>query len=355
MTSCTVSNDYSLSSSAPHEIFHVNDNLVSCQYNTSYKIHVKVAPTSSTKSRVETQIKLCLSLVHSNGIHAPYWSYIRIPSSFIAKQKPHSRHLLLDGSTAAMVSDESKVLDLEARVICESDPDKEVYMCAGCVRRERKRAERRKNTKPTSYRLNAGRVDKEFEHERKRILLLNCEPLVAFHTLTADLLVRITCYCRHQNERLGYRIRFSLKNYHGQTVASGESPLLMITDDHKKPHTPASCNMPSENAALQPLDSMIVHHANGQFHFPPEDCHTNNPTINYVVPEVGPLTGGIEVTLLGENLNQDLMVMFGNHPAILVSSDEYSLVCLLPPAQEQGACALFFRNKPVGHTYFTYH
>lgn len=95
-------------------------------------------PDSGAKSRVETQIKLCVSLTTKDGIKAPYWSYIRIPDSMLARSKlrKSQQQKLLDGSAAAMVSDESKVLDLEARVVCESDENKRIKMCQGCVRRE---------------------------------------------------------------------------------------------------------------------------------------------------------------------------------------------------------------------------
>jgi hypothetical protein len=53
-----------------------------------------------------------------------------------SKLRKSQQQKLLDGSAAAMVSDESKVLDLEATVICESDEIKRIKMCQGCVRRE---------------------------------------------------------------------------------------------------------------------------------------------------------------------------------------------------------------------------
>lgn len=46
------------------------------------------------------------------------------------QQKP------LDGSITTMVSDESKILQLEAKVVCASNEDQPIRMCIGCVRRE---------------------------------------------------------------------------------------------------------------------------------------------------------------------------------------------------------------------------
>jgi hypothetical protein len=48
-------------------------------------------------------------------------------------------------------------------------------------------------------------MDEAFERDRQRILLFNCEPLVNFATGDAILPTRITCYCRHHNERIGFR------------------------------------------------------------------------------------------------------------------------------------------------------
>lgn len=108
------------------------------RFSDSLQIRVDGIPDSGAKSRVETQIKLCVSLTSKDGTKAPYWSYIRIADSMLARSKlrKSQQQKLLDGSAAAMVSDESKVLDLEARVVCESDETKKIKMCQGCVRRE---------------------------------------------------------------------------------------------------------------------------------------------------------------------------------------------------------------------------
>jgi hypothetical protein len=95
-------------------------------------------PDSGAKSRVETQIKLLISLTTKRGSKIPYWSYIRISESLLAtsKLRKSQQQKLLDGSAATMVSDDSKILDLEARVVCETDENKIIQMCQGCVRRE---------------------------------------------------------------------------------------------------------------------------------------------------------------------------------------------------------------------------
>ncbi|SAM09186.1 hypothetical protein [Absidia glauca] len=209
----------------------------------SLQIRVLGIPSHGAKSRVETQIKLCIQLLSSNGTKVSNWPYLRLPEYMLARSKlrKNQQQKLLEGSVATMVSDESKVLTLEAKVICSTDSSKDVRMCPGCVRRERKRAERTKDGKPR-YELDSlasehdstkGLVDNSMEQDRDRILLFNCSSVVNFSSGDAILPTRITCYCRHHNEKVGFRIEFVMRNDQGLTVAKGCSPPIMITDDHK--------------------------------------------------------------------------------------------------------------------------
>ncbi|KAI8374610.1 uncharacterized protein BYT42DRAFT_413220 [Radiomyces spectabilis] len=103
------------------------------------QIRVLGVPNTGAKSRVETQIKLCIQLLTAKGTKVSCWSYLKLPEELLAKsrlRKNQQQQRVLDGSVASMISDESKVLSLEARVVCASDPDKTIRMCAGCVRRE---------------------------------------------------------------------------------------------------------------------------------------------------------------------------------------------------------------------------
>ncbi|GAN10534.1 conserved hypothetical protein [Mucor ambiguus] len=505
--------------------------------NDSLQIRVDGIPDSGAKSRVETQIKLCVSLTTKDGMKAPYWSYIRIPDSMLARSKlrKSQQQKLLDGSAATMVSDESKVLDLEARVICESDENKKIKMCQGCVRRERKRAQRKKDAKPSIHEMNAGVMDEAFERDRQRILLINCEPLVNFSTGDAILPIRITCYCRHHNERIGFRVRFALRNDKGMVVATGESPPIMITDDHKSPKqrapslsvsrkrrravsseaedefnalaTPVSSRKTSvcesepeydrsphdtpvitastasmnldyfasvsdtitssntssvlghfttsplptpreENASVLstspktpttatsdsvwqsmlsygpvqlPVNDMSnLHHRRTQrtptstrlshpillqdndFDLSPnprrrrimedimiaDTCspslltvasmpsfatsdyssyamdssvsvsrtavvssgHPVIPTLDRIVPSQGPTTGGVEITILGENFHRGLTLMFGNRAATTVCCNYNSIICILPPAEHNGPVVVSFKEHPLMRT-----
>ncbi|KAI9483499.1 MAG: hypothetical protein EXX96DRAFT_144593 [Benjaminiella poitrasii] len=69
--------------------------------------------------------------------------------------------------------------------------------------------------------------------ERKRIILFNCNEYVDFNTGEVTLPTRITCYCRHHGEKTGFRLKFTLKDSQNHVMATGRSPPIMITDDHK--------------------------------------------------------------------------------------------------------------------------
>jgi hypothetical protein len=95
-------------------------------------------PSTGAESRVETQMKLSIHLSDANGSKVPNWSYLRIDHSQLARSKLRKgqNHKFLDESLVTMSSDESRVLSLEAQIVCESNGNKIIKMCQGCVRRE---------------------------------------------------------------------------------------------------------------------------------------------------------------------------------------------------------------------------
>lgn len=204
-----------------------------------------VDPTPD-KSRVETQIPIKLTLYNPPpGIHA-----IHLPSYTISKPKfqhkpswqPSEDTLELstilvcasamqkDGleemaykraeSDEIPVSSGERTSSQTIQSVDESDTSKPlngapVTICLGCITRERKRAARKKTKK----------VDEEEEwakDEAKRVIVFNCpevrdwcvpdtkENPVKEHDGPVDRFVvnapmRIACYCRHQNEKVGFR------------------------------------------------------------------------------------------------------------------------------------------------------
>ncbi|KAI9699274.1 MAG: hypothetical protein M1836_002884 [Candelina mexicana] len=123
----------------------------------------------------------------------------------------------------------------------------EVQICKGCVLRERKRADRKKNKDPEAE--EAWQKD-----EWKRVIVFNTNELRKWDkpakqsvpeqpkhlppidpeiANTIRFPMRIACYCRHQSEKTGYNVIFTLKDHKDNFVAQTMTSDIMITDDHK--------------------------------------------------------------------------------------------------------------------------
>lgn len=105
-------------------------------HNEILSVRIYGIPKSGVKSRVETQIKLSLQLSTQYGQKVVGWSYIQLNEKMLARSRFRKNQHILDGSVATMVSDESKVLYLEAKVVCSNNMNHPIKMCMGCVRRE---------------------------------------------------------------------------------------------------------------------------------------------------------------------------------------------------------------------------
>ncbi|KAG1219846.1 hypothetical protein G6F35_007150 [Rhizopus arrhizus] len=368
-----------------------------------FQIRVLGVPKEGAKSRVETQIKLCIQLLTRQAEKVTQWSFVRISKNMLVKskirkaeQKPRQSSL----SSMVEFSDESKILNLEAKVV-RSDTNQPVRMCEGCVRRERKRAERIKDGKSKT-------VEQDIEKEKERILLFNSDSLINFATGEITLPSRITCYCRHHNEKVGFRICFALKDDKDKTVATGISPPILITDDHKNPKNKInyfngkkrsresddtiptipnkrhSISIPNDSYLnqLTPLqtppttekqeDHINIPHWDPIFsdalptppalsdtaeHLPSNHLHDHSPLLftslsqtrppprlDRIVPAQGPTYGGTEVTLLGSGFYQGLTCLFGDRSATITTVYPNSMVCLLPPATHAGPVVVSFKE-----------
>jgi hypothetical protein len=101
-------------------------------------------PPQGAKSRVETQIKLDLQLLHSGtqDLVKGAYDYLKLPSYGVSKEKfrlPNLKGITLksiiniDGPKDITVD---KILHLEASVVCTTQPTKTVFICEGCILRE---------------------------------------------------------------------------------------------------------------------------------------------------------------------------------------------------------------------------
>ena len=148
-----------------------------------------------------------------------------------------------------------------------------VEICNGCITRERKRAARKKSKKPDEEEIWQ-------KDEDKRIIVFNCTevkvwqspstidtssttneaelgnhdysgtiPLVPDNAMQVDLPMRVACYCRHQSEKHGFQVIFTIKDHQSNMIAQAMTDSIVITDDHKThvpPLPPAPTSMFAE-------------------------------------------------------------------------------------------------------------
>ncbi|ORZ18665.1 hypothetical protein BCR42DRAFT_372204 [Absidia repens] len=266
--------------------------------SSGMQIRVLGVPQTGAKSRVETQIKICIQLVTDDGDKAQQWSHLKLPEHMVAKDKLKKQQQItvntdnngsitsvngLENTTLPVKAD--KMLFLSARVICASDPSRKVVTCLGCIQRERKRSQRRKENKVKTE-TDDGEKRLEDEQslalEEQKILLFNCSEIVDFSSGDTILPTRITCYCRHHNERLGFCIYFEMQDHTGKPVATGMSPPIMITDDHKSSKIKAGRKRPRTDLD-KPISAQAILSA-GSFPFasntPPPHPSNNGNTVS---------------------------------------------------------------------------
>lgn len=161
-----------------------------------------------------------------------------------------------------------------------------------------------------------------------------------------------------------------MHDHSGQQVASGMSPPIMITDDHKSNKLKSSRKRPRiepDNStqrfslfdSTRPLNYQIQPRPsveNVSF-----ASSSERPLLQRLIPNEGPTYGGIEVTLLGSGFRSGLTCMFGD---VAASSTHYwspnTLVCILPPAANVGTVVVSFKEYPLviesqDVTLFTYY
>ena len=166
---------------------------------------------------------------------------------------------------------------LEADVINATPPHARVYVCDSCRERERKRAHRKKsraavlNAYPTEEEMTAMGINPHApdalshavarleEEERKHAVLFNCGDYIDFHDGEVILSTRITCYCRHHREKVGFHIVFTLRNHKGDFIATGSTPPIMIMDDHKSMSNSVSMSRMAETRLRSGIQLSLIH------------------------------------------------------------------------------------------------
>lgn len=207
-------------------------------------------PLTGAKSRVETQVKLTLSL-SPDGPSAAHdlerYSHVRLQKGTATKRKSRKQSLAEPSVDPVPES----LLWLETEVYCategvpENSPQgtlgRRVLACASCRTREIKRSQRKlaARVKPTlsdsdldepssrgkgaggtaSPAVGEGNGESSVKagsatpgtvtpsngvDERHKIVLFNCAALLTLTQGEVQLPARVTCYCRHHREKLGF-------------------------------------------------------------------------------------------------------------------------------------------------------
>jgi uncharacterized protein len=78
-----------------------------------------------------------------------------------------------------------------------------------------------------------GRPGRKHQEDTTNIIQFNCAEIIDFDTGSTILPLRITCYCRHHREKVGFNVHFTMTDHTGRLIGSGMSRPIMITDDHK--------------------------------------------------------------------------------------------------------------------------
>lgn len=171
-----------------------------------------------------------------------------------------------------------------------------------------------------------------------------------------------------------------MKDYKGKIIATGTSPPIMITDDHKslKQATLTQSNSgilpefsPREIPPEVEEDTIILTPRSADrsqdnlfnifpqnpagvkehpLHWPqPKNMASSAavvPQVDRLIPTEGPVYGGMDVTLLGSGFYRGLTCLFGERPAMTTFYNANTLVCVLPPATHTGPVAVSFQEHP---------
>ncbi|CAL1707255.1 unnamed protein product [Somion occarium] len=230
-------------------------------------IMIPSIPEGGTKSRVETQVRLTVDLAHasaSSGEPLRYdrvgsWKWLRLPKGTSTKRRSRK-----EAKVDATVED---TLHLTTEVTCASPPHTRVTCCSSCQGREAKRVARK-----LAARVRPARSDSESpddaviipgrgKHEdTSNLVQFNCPEVLDFSSGSVVLPLRITCYCRHHREKVGFNVHFTMLDHNGRVVGSGMTRPIMITDDHKSTgvnkaansstQTPTNADSPRDDDAV---------------------------------------------------------------------------------------------------------
>lgn len=298
-------------------------------------------PTDGIRSRSENLIRLTLRWQPIKSIIGTEF-FLRLP---LLQMPPYT--VDTDERDSLMIS--AEVMPAKCSTVEEALATTPLRACDACIQRERRKAARKPgglNANGESDSSSASQVEIS-EAERARILVFNGQTtLVQVETSEDDsreapLAFRITCYCRHHvecgmpasnsmteeeesNLGIGFKVLLKLVDQRGAVVGVALTVPIIITDDHKRKRAASAIGATLKRGHHSPTTSVFRR-------------ESEMPAIFKTVPAEGPIQGGIEVAVIGNNLQNTGRVFFGNAEALITMRvSPNTLVVKLPPASIVG-------------------
>ena len=130
-----------------------------------------------------------------------------------------------------------------------------------------------------------------------------------------------------------------------------QSPdMLGLSNQHAQPETLAPVPVAmSVSMAIPPQTHSMPYMLFDATPQQPQSLQLQLPTIHRLIPNSGPMHGGIEVTVLGANFHPSIQLncIFGDVAASSTQRwSENTLVCVLPPRAVPGVVAVWFEGFP---------
>ena len=222
-------------------------------------------PHRGARSRVETQFQIELQLVRPKaGVgFQPSSSYISADGSLApdttSKVDPVAdfAHMRLPTFAALkrlskrdfrQPTEPSATLYADVHAVKASAPDERVLACSACIERERKRGQRRKDSRRRPHQdvdeaamATDPHEGPEERVEGRKAIVTNCGQYLDIDNGAVILPARLTCYCRHHSERHGFWCV-------GRSAAS-------LTSQHRlRPARPPGKHLRARSVAAGPHD-----------------------------------------------------------------------------------------------------
>ncbi|KAH8828276.1 hypothetical protein DL96DRAFT_1602525 [Flagelloscypha sp. PMI_526] len=191
-------------------------------------------PSTGSKSRVETQVRVIIDLADNSTAREPMhydrvgsWKWLKLPEGTATKKRVRKQGRIGRSSRISLWTPTEIFFS-------EPSPEDTLFLSTSAKRVAKKLASRVKPEYSDSDAEGEKIPSKRpFHEDTSSILHFNCSQVLELSSGQVALPMRITCYCRHHKEKLGFNVHFTMVDHTGRIVATGSTPHIMITDDHK--------------------------------------------------------------------------------------------------------------------------